>query len=110
MGIGADGPIPGPYSMLGLGAATAGVQDAEGFTAADPEARTFSREPLPISDDFVPALALSGLGRERLRTEGLDPALALGRLTHWVREVSEGAQPVMCGYRRRTTGRSSTGT
>ncbi|MET9501909.1 3'-5' exoribonuclease [Streptomyces sp. NPDC006622] len=97
--IGADGPIPGPYSMPGLGAAVAGVQDAEGFTAADPEARTFSREPLPISDDFVPeALAVNGLDRERLRTEGLDPALALGRFAHWVREVSEGAQPVMCGY------------
>ncbi|MGW2856497.1 hypothetical protein ACWDAZ_32565, partial [Streptomyces sp. NPDC001215] len=32
--IEADGPIPGPYSMLSLGAAVAGVQDADGFTAA----------------------------------------------------------------------------
>ncbi|MFF8971335.1 exonuclease domain-containing protein [Streptomyces sp. NPDC014995] len=97
--IEADGPIPGPYSMLSLGAAVAGVQDADGFTAADPERHTFYRELRPISEDFVPeALAVSGLDRERLREEGLEPALALARFTGWVREVSGGAQPVMCGY------------
>ncbi|MGX1134157.1 hypothetical protein RKD49_006347 [Streptomyces glaucescens] len=99
--IEADGPIPGPYSMLSLEAAVAGVQDADGFTAADPGRRTFYRELRPISDEFVPeALAVSGLDRDRLRTEGLDPALALAQFGRWVREVSAeaGAQPVMCGY------------
>jgi DNA polymerase III epsilon subunit-like protein len=97
--IEADGPIPGPYSMLSLGAAVAGVQDADGFTPADPTARTFYRELRPISEEFVPeALAVSGLDRERLRREGLEPALALGQFTRWVREVSGDAQPVMCGY------------
>ncbi|MFI6037275.1 exonuclease domain-containing protein [Streptomyces sp. NPDC051315] len=97
--IEADGPIPGPYSMLSLGAAVAGVQDADGFTAADPTARTFYRELRPISEEFVPeALAVSGLDRERLRTEGLEPTVVLARFTRWVREVSGDAQPVMCGY------------
>lgn len=97
--IEADGPIPGPYSMLSLGAAVAGVQDADGFTAVDPERHTFYRELRPISEEFVPeALAVSGLDRERLRKEGLDPALALAQFTHWVREVGGDAQPVMCGY------------
>ncbi|MFC9912818.1 3'-5' exoribonuclease domain-containing protein [Streptomyces sp. NPDC127197] len=97
--IEADGPIPGPYSMLSFGAAVAGVQDANGFTAADPEKHTFYRELRPISEEFVPeALAVSGLDRERLGTEGLAPALALTQLTRWVREVSGDAQPVMCGY------------
>ncbi|WP_327318714.1 hypothetical protein [Streptomyces sp. NBC_01235] len=32
-----DGPIPSPYSLLSLGAAVAGRQDADGFTAADPK-------------------------------------------------------------------------
>ncbi|MFH0521079.1 hypothetical protein ACHBTE_28360 [Streptomyces sp. M41] len=31
--IEADGPIPGPYSMLSLGVAVAGVQDTGGFRA-----------------------------------------------------------------------------
>ncbi|WP_458246323.1 exonuclease [Streptomyces sp. MAI_2237] len=97
--IEADGPIPGPYSMLSLGAAVAGTQDADGFTAADPEERTFYRELRPISEEFVPeALAVSGLDRERLRTEGAEPAVALAEFGDWVREVCAGAQPVMCGY------------
>ncbi|RPE39265.1 exonuclease [Streptomyces sp. Ag109_O5-1] len=97
--IEADGPIPGPYSMLSIGAAVAGAQDADGFTPADPEERTFYRELRPISEDFVPeALAVSGLDRARLAVEGAEPALALAEFSDWVGEVSAGAQPVMCGY------------
>ncbi|GAA4055276.1 3'-5' exoribonuclease domain-containing protein [Streptomyces shaanxiensis] len=97
--IEADGPIPGPYSMLSMGAAVAGVQDADGFIPADPEQRTFYRELRPISEEFVPeALTVSGLDRERLRTEGTEPVAALTKFSAWVREVSAGAQPVMTGY------------
>jgi hypothetical protein len=85
--------------MLSLGACVAGTQDADGFTPADPEQLTFYRELRPISDEFVPeALAVSGLDRDRLRREGAEPAAALGEFAAWVREVSAGAQPVMCGY------------
>ncbi|MER6673419.1 3'-5' exoribonuclease [Streptomyces sp. NPDC000983] len=97
--IEADGPIPGPYSMLSLGAAVAGRQDGEGFVAEDPERRTFYRELRPISDDFVPeALAVSGLDRERLGVEGRDPAVAMTEFSRWVRTAAADAQPVMCGY------------
>ncbi|GAA1014076.1 exonuclease [Streptomyces sp. F-3] len=97
--IEADGPIPGPYSLLSLGAAVAGVQDTDGFTAVDPEQHTFYRELRPISEEFVPeALAVSGLDRERLSRQGAEPAVAMAEFTDWVREVSAGAQPVMCGY------------
>ncbi|MCX5249970.1 MULTISPECIES: 3'-5' exonuclease [unclassified Streptomyces] len=97
--IEADGPIPGPYSMLSFGAAVAGTQTVDGFTAADPERHTFYRELRPISEEFVPeALAVSGLDRERLRTEGAEPAVALGEFADWIGEVCAGAQPVMCGY------------
>ena len=97
--IEADGPIPGPYSMLSFGAAVAGVQDADGFTAADPEKLTFYRELRPISEEFVPeALAVSGLDRDWLQHEGAEPGVALTEFGDWVREVAAGAQPVMCGY------------
>ncbi|MFJ5559947.1 3'-5' exoribonuclease domain-containing protein [Streptomyces sp. NPDC093250] len=97
--IEADGPIPGPYSMLSLGASVAGVQDAGGFRAADPEERTFYRELKPISAEFVPeALAVSGLDRDRLGAEGAEPVQAMREFTDWVGEVRAGAQPVMCGY------------
>ncbi|MDT0398684.1 MULTISPECIES: 3'-5' exoribonuclease domain-containing protein [Streptomyces] len=97
--IEADGPIPGPYSMLSLGACVAGVQDGDGFRAADPEQRTFYRELRPVSEEFVPeALAVSGLDRGRLAVEGTEPARAMREFTDWVREAGAGAQPVMCGY------------
>ncbi|MEU9375818.1 hypothetical protein AB0D94_18815 [Streptomyces sp. NPDC048255] len=41
--IEADGPIPGPYSMISFGASVAGRQDGAVYTAADPEQRTFYR-------------------------------------------------------------------
>lgn len=97
--IEADGPILGPYSMLSLGAAVAGVQDTDGFTAADPEQHTFYCELRPISEEFVPeALAVSGLDRDLLSRDGAEPAAAMAEFTGWVREVGAGAQPVMCGY------------
>ncbi|MFI2345784.1 3'-5' exoribonuclease domain-containing protein [Streptomyces sp. NPDC019443] len=97
--IEADGPIPGPYSMISFGAAVAGRQDADGYAPTDPEAYTFYRELRPISEDFVPeALAVSGLDRDRLTDEGSEPAAAMAEFSTWVREVSAGAQPVMCGY------------
>ena len=66
VGTEADGPVPGPYSMLSLSAAVAGRQDADGFTPADPQERTFYCELRPVSAEFVPqALAVSGLDRER---------------------------------------------
>ncbi|MCX4820253.1 3'-5' exoribonuclease [Streptomyces sp. NBC_01142] len=100
--IEADGPIPGPYSMISFGAAVAGQQDTQGYAPADPEAHTFYRELRPISEDFVPkALAVSGLDRDRLIAEGSEPASAMAEFSAWVGEMgkaSGGAQPVMCGY------------
>ncbi|WP_251072553.1 MTH938/NDUFAF3 family protein [Streptomyces sp. ISL-43] len=97
--IEADGPVPGPYSMISFGAAVAGRQDGASYTAADPERDTFYRELRPISEAYVPqALAVSGLDRERLVREGADPAVAMAEFRAWVREVSAGAQPVMCAY------------
>ncbi|MGW3244718.1 exonuclease [Streptomyces sp. NPDC001070] len=94
----ADGPIPGPYPMLGFGAAVAGRQDATGFTPAAPERDTFYRELRPVGSDFDPqALAVSGLDRERPAAEGAEPAGAMAEFTTWVREVSADAQPVSTG-------------
>ena len=49
----ADGPIPGPYSMLSLGMCIAGEQDTSGtFRPIQPESARFYRELKPISDRF----------------------------------------------------------
>src|SRR5262245_65993743 len=73
----ADGPIPGPYSMISLGMAVAGRPDL-----------TFYTELRPISDEFVPkALAVSGLDRERL-CESAPPAEdAMRAAARWVNDL-----------------------
>jgi hypothetical protein len=95
----ADGPIPGPYSMLSFGAALCGRFDSNGFTAVDPSRQTFYRELRPISSQFdAEALAVSGLDRKRLEFEGADPEQAMGDFRMWVDQVGTGAKPVIVGY------------
>ena len=95
----ADGPIPGPYSMISVGVAVAG-RWGERFTPADPAAQTFYRELQPISQEYVPAaLQVSGLDRERLVAEGAEPERAMRDLVEWIAEVGgSGGRPVMVAY------------
>lgn len=95
----ADGPIPGPYSMLSFGVALCGRSEGDAFTATDPSKQTFYRELRPISADFDrEALAVSGLDRLRLQAEGADPAQAMADFRAWVSEAGAGAKPVVVGY------------
>ncbi|MFI7707658.1 exonuclease [Nonomuraea sp. NPDC049480] len=80
----ADGPIPGPYSMISLGMAVAGRADL-----------TFYTELRPISDDFVPAaLAVSGLDRDRLLREAPPPEEAMAAAARWVNGLRTIGRPV----------------
>jgi hypothetical protein len=95
----ADGPIPGPYSMLSFGMAVCGAFDGSVFTPADPAGRTFYAELKPISDGFdADALAVSGLDRDRLVVEGREPVAAMNAAGAWVRDVAAGATPVFVAY------------
>src|SRR5690554_3471329 len=78
----ADGPIPGPYSMLSFGACVFGWKEKgsprDRFVPVDVESRTFYVELKPISDSFDPqALKVSGLDRGSLCVEGTDPLAAM---------------------------------
>ena len=80
----ADGPIPGPYSMLSLGMAVAGRPDL-----------TFYTELKPISDDFVPeALAVSGLDRDRLIAEAPTAEDAMKAAASWINGLRKQGKPV----------------
>ncbi|MCG8441648.1 MAG: hypothetical protein MI723_07565, partial [Caulobacterales bacterium] len=80
----ADGPIPGPYSMLSLGLAVAGRPELAFYT-----------ELKPISEDFVPqALAVSGLDREALKAEAPQPAQAMAAAARWVNGLRRMGRPV----------------
>lgn len=85
-----DGPIPGDYSMLSVGAVNAGDLD-----------QTFYSELVPISDRFdLGALAVSGLDRDRLIMEGEAPLTAMQNFAYWVDDLCRptGAKPVFVGF------------
>jgi len=76
----ADGPIPGKYSMVSLGA-----------VVVEPSLdRTFYGRTRPISDLWLPeALAISGTTREEHLAYD-DPAEVMARFERWVLEASRG--------------------
>lgn len=76
----ADGPIPGDYSMLSIGA----VVVEEGLK------KTFYAELKPISDKYNPEnLSHSGFAREQtLKFE--EPKQVMERFARWLRDNSEG--------------------
>lgn len=96
----ADGPIPGPYSMLSFGFVVAGTFDGTTFAPADLDAPvTFSRELRPISDAFdETALAVSGLDRDHLIAAGADPGSAMEDARRWVISVAGDRRPVLVAY------------
>ena len=80
----ADGPIPGPYSMISLGMAVVGHPDLRFYT-----------ELRPISDEYVPAaLAVSGLDRERLLREAPSAEEAMSAAAAWVNGLRRVGRPV----------------
>jgi hypothetical protein len=80
----ADGPIPGPYSMLSLGMAVAGHQDLR-----------FYSEMRPISDEFDPeAMAVNGLDRDRLAREAPAPERAMAAAAEWIDGLRPLGRPV----------------
>jgi hypothetical protein len=97
--IEADGPIPGPYSMVSIGLCVAGRWEEGRFIATPPDAVTFYRELRPISDEYVPeALAVSGLDRAALMANGADPAQAMADLSAWVTAMAGLAKPIVVAY------------
>lgn len=82
--IEADGPIPGDYSMVSLGA----VIVEPGLE------RTFYARFKPISDRFIPeALAVSGHRREDCM-EFPDPKAQMQRFADWIRAENKGRRPM----------------
>ncbi|WP_433529825.1 exonuclease [Micromonospora sp. CA-263727] len=80
----ADGPIPGPYSMISLGMAVAGHPEL-----------TFYTELKPISDEYVPqALAVSGLDRDRLLRAAPTAEQAMSAAASWVNGLRKVGRPV----------------
>jgi hypothetical protein len=80
----ADGPIPGPYSMLSLGMAVVGHLDLNFYT-----------ELKPISDQYVDrAVEVAGLNRDRLIAEAPSPEVAMRNAAKWINSLRKIGRPV----------------
>ncbi len=85
--IEADGPIPGDYSMLSMGASL----------VARPQGK-FYAELRPICERFDPeSLAVSNLDRDQLKLTGTDPFAAMRSLESWLVGACGGNQPIFIG-------------
>lgn len=97
--IEADGPVPGPYSMLSFGLAVAATFDGRTFRAAVPRETTFYRELRPISDAYDPAaLEVSGLDRDVLERSGTEPSVAMEEAARWVTATAGDFRPVLVAW------------
>jgi hypothetical protein len=95
----ADGPIPGPYSMLSVGLCVAGRYDGTEYERRDPTAHTLYRELRPISDLFdADALEVAHLDRAVLELTGADPVTAMHDIAGWLAEVSGDDRAVICSW------------
>lgn len=80
----ADGPIPGPYSMISLGMAVTGRPDLTFYTTIR-----------PISDEFLPeALRITGLDRDELIRTAPTAAEAMQAARDWVLGLRQVGRPV----------------
>ncbi len=98
--IEADGPIPGEYSMISIGACVAGERSRDGYKPHNPDNTGIYIELKPISDNWNPeAQAVSGLTREHFQTNGEDPRSGMKRFVAWInQQCGEEYRPVFCGY------------
>lgn len=97
-----DGPIPGEYSLLSIGATVVGVREPDGtFTPVTSIDAGFYAELRPTGQRSDPhALAVSGLDLGHLRLHGQDPSDAMTAFGAWVSAAGErwSATPVFCAW------------
>ena len=94
-----DGSIPGPFSMLSFALVYAGQFDGEAFERPDSYDKSFYRELKPISDSYdAEALAINGLNRQNLLTDGCDPARAMDEANVWVNQIAGEGRPVFVAF------------
>jgi hypothetical protein len=97
-----DGHVPGPYSMVSIGACAAAIRGEDaGVEILDPDDRTFYAELKPISDTYIEkALRVTGLTRAQLELDGRPPGAAMAEFSAWVGALATAheAEPVLAAF------------
>ena len=84
-----SGPVPGLYALLSIGACV-----------VDQEDKTFYIELCPPDKALIlpGAVAATGIDMDRLRKEGVDPAVAAAEFASWICQVSGDIRPVFAAF------------
>lgn len=97
-----DGHVPGPYSIVSIGACAAAIRDEDAAVEIlDPDDRTFYAELKPISESYIEkALRVTGLERGQLEHDGRPPEEAIAQFAAWVDDLATAhdAQPVLAAF------------
>ncbi len=87
--IEANGPIPGEYSMVSLGACLVAHPEESFYVELKPLHERFDRK----------ALSVSGFTMDHLRDKGEDPAAAMARFARWIEErAAKTHRPVFVAF------------
>lgn len=85
--------------MLSFALVFAGAFDGRKFYRPTTYEKVFYAELKPISDEFeIEALEVNGLDREKLKTNGQDPQIAMSEAHAWVKAVAGPEKPVLVAY------------
>lgn len=101
-----DGPIPGEYSMLALGAVAAATFDGKEFVRLDLDSQDngFFTMMRPVTNNFVPEAVevckTGGIDRDELKISGLSPNTRMLRFSIWLYQMKAkyDADPVFIAY------------
>jgi len=97
-----DGHVPGPYSMVSIGACAAAIRDVDATVEIlDPDEQTFYAELKPISDTYLEkALRATRLERAQLERDGRPPGAAMAQFATWVDDlaIAHDAQPILAAF------------
>jgi hypothetical protein len=97
-----DGHVPGPYSIVSVGACAAAIRREDAIVEVlDPDETTFYAELKPISDTYIEkALRVTGLDRAQLEQDGRAPGKAMPEFAAWIDDLASAheAQPVLAAF------------
>jgi hypothetical protein len=98
-----DGPVPGPNSLLQIGACGAGINTGRAFERHDPAATGFSVWLRPLADatpdpGTVRWLGEQGIDHGKLYDTGLPPVAAMTRFAAWIKQAAGPLRPVFVAY------------
>jgi hypothetical protein len=97
-----DGHVPGPYSMVSIGACAAAIRAEDASVEIlDPDDQMFYAVLKPISDTYLEkALRVTGLDRAQLEQDGRPPGETMAQFATWVDDLASahGAQPVLAAF------------